>query len=78
MVNSLPITKLAALHDLNMAAHFCEYLYLVNQGYLVASGCPQDVLNPNLIHDVFGVKAVIGYHPANQKSYLYFQTEKDI
>ena len=60
-----------------MAAQFYEYLYFVNHGYLVASGCPQDVLKPALIYDVFGVKAIIGYHPANQKPYL-FSDGKDI
>jgi iron complex transport system ATP-binding protein len=78
LVHSLPITKLAALHDLNMAAQFCEYLYFVNHGYLIASGYPQDVLKPALIRDVFGVKAIIGYHPTNQKPYLFFQKGKNI
>ncbi|MFN7103796.1 MAG: hypothetical protein ACK4N1_14365, partial [Pseudorhizobium sp.] len=45
----------AALHDLNHAAMFCDRIAVMQGGRLVALGRPQEVLTRARIHDVFGV-----------------------
>ncbi|MEV0387180.1 ABC transporter ATP-binding protein [Nonomuraea sp. NPDC050643] len=52
------ITTVAVLHDLNQAATFCDRLYLMNAGRIVAGGPPDQVLTPDLISQVYGVRAV--------------------
>jgi iron complex transport system ATP-binding protein len=54
-VRSLGIGVLAALHDLVLSAKYCDYLYVMKQGQVVASGKPEEILTKALIGDVFGV-----------------------
>ena len=63
LVKRLQIGTLASIHDLNLAAAFCDRLYLINHGRIVASGTPQEVLTVELLRDVFGVEALIDPHP---------------
>jgi iron complex transport system ATP-binding protein len=63
LVKHLQIGTLASIHDLNLAAAFCDRLYVLNHGRIVASGTPKQVLTAPLLRDVFGVEALIDEHP---------------
>ncbi|AUG77919.1 ABC transporter ATP-binding protein [Kitasatospora sp. MMS16-BH015] len=56
-------TTLVALHDLNAAAAVCDRLHVLRSGTLVASGKPREVLTPELLAEVFGVRAAVTEHP---------------
>jgi iron complex transport system ATP-binding protein len=45
----------AVLHDLTMAARYCDRLLLVNGGELVADGTPEKVLTAQRLRAVYGV-----------------------
>ncbi|MEU1075538.1 MULTISPECIES: ABC transporter ATP-binding protein [unclassified Streptomyces] len=57
------LTVLAALHDLNLAAAHCDVLYVIDGGRIVAAGPPHDVLRPDVLAKVFGVRAHRVRHP---------------
>jgi iron complex transport system ATP-binding protein len=57
LVRSLGVTVLLTIHDLNMAGAYCDQLLVLNKGQLVANGEPDQVLNSELIQDVFQVSA---------------------
>jgi len=59
LVTRLPVTSIIALHDLNLAAMFCDNLAVLHKGKVVAAGAPEEVLTEDLIADVFGVRAYI-------------------
>jgi len=59
LVTELPLTTVVALHDLNLAAMFCDRLVVLADGRVVAAGDPTTVLTPDLIHDVYRVRAVV-------------------
>lgn len=44
------------MHDLNLAAKFCDRLYLLQQGKIVLSGTVTEVLSSPLVEDVFQIK----------------------
>ena len=46
-----------AMHDLNLAARFCDHMLLMSQGGLLAAGPPRVVLTPALLQQAFGVQA---------------------
>lgn len=52
-------TVVAALHDLNLAAMYCDRLCLLERGRVVAQGTPEEVLTPQQITSVYGVKAEV-------------------
>lgn len=47
------------LHDLNLAAQYADNLLVLKNGKLVAQGAPKDILTPELVYDVYGVKAEV-------------------
>ncbi|CAN5379775.1 ABC transporter ATP-binding protein [soil metagenome] len=50
---------IAVLHDLTMAARFCDQLLLLQDGRLVAQGPPATVLTADRLSDVYGIEALI-------------------
>lgn len=61
VVSGLGKTVVAALHDLNIAASFCDDIAVLDEGRLVAFGPPSAVLTPDRVSDVFDVTARIAY-----------------
>jgi iron complex transport system ATP-binding protein len=49
----------AVLHDLTMAARYCDRLLLIDGGRLVADGAPLEVLTPDRLAGVYGIRARI-------------------
>lgn len=72
LIRSLGLTALAALHELPLAAHYCDRLYLLKQGALVAQGTPTQVLTPEIIADVYGVRALVRASPRSGKPLIEF------
>lgn len=58
------LTAVAAIHDLNMAARFCDRLVLLADGQVQTEGAPGDVLTAETIEAVFGVEAAVYREPA--------------
>ncbi|MER7056259.1 MULTISPECIES: ABC transporter ATP-binding protein [unclassified Streptomyces] len=63
VLRRLPATVLLALHDLNLAAYYCDRLYVLSDGAITASGPPGAVLTPRLLAEVYGVEAEVATHP---------------
>jgi iron complex transport system ATP-binding protein len=53
---------LSVLHDLNLAAAYCDRLALLDGGRLVRVGRPADVLEPDILERVFGTRVWVGRH----------------
>ncbi len=52
-------TVVAALHDVNLAARYCDAVALLHDGTVRAAGRPAEVLTPELIALVYGVGAEV-------------------
>lgn len=72
MVRNLGITTLTSLHDLNLAAAYCDRIIVLSKGRVVASGTPQDVFGADLLRDVFGVHAAITTNPLNGRTNIVY------
>lgn len=80
VLRGLPATVLVALHDLNLAAYFCDRLYVLREGAVAASGTPEEVLTPRLLDEVYGVTAEVAVHPrtgAPQVTFLPGEAERE-
>jgi iron complex transport system ATP-binding protein len=42
-------------HNINLAANYCDELYLVKEGKLVAHGTAEQVIRPDLLQQLFGI-----------------------
>ncbi|MFT3721283.1 ABC transporter ATP-binding protein [Pseudorhodoferax sp.] len=66
------LSTIVALHDLNIAAHYCHRLVLMDQGRIAAEGPPAQVLTPAAIRQVYGVAAEVDSHPATGRPRISF------
>ncbi|UVI32598.1 ABC transporter ATP-binding protein [Paenibacillus spongiae] len=71
------ITVVAVLHDLNLAAHYCDKLLVLHEGRLVAFGAPSEIIETGLIDRVYGTKAVVVPHPVTGVPQLLLQPSAD-
>jgi len=55
LVHGLPLTTVAVLHDLNLAARYCDELVLLSAGHVVAAGVPDEVLVPEVLEPVYEI-----------------------
>jgi iron complex transport system ATP-binding protein len=57
LIRRLKTTTLAALHDLTLAARYCDRLAMLHGGRLIAVGTPAEVLTTDRIQAAYGVRA---------------------
>lgn len=57
------LVVVVALHDLNLAAQYCERLVLFHEGGIYCEGAPQEVLDAGIIKRVYGAEVQISPHP---------------
>ena len=57
IVKGLNRTVISAIHDLNIAAMYCDRLYVMKDGHVAAEGTPEEVLTSKMIKDVYEVDA---------------------
>jgi iron complex transport system ATP-binding protein len=67
VVKKLGIGTLAALHDLSLVSEYCDYLYVMSAGRIVASGTPQEVLTKAIIEAVYDVACETYTNPITGK-----------
>ena len=72
LVKSMEMTVVAALHDLNIASMFCDYIYVMQSGEIVAHGDPKQVLTEALIQSVYGVKAKLIFDEVLQTNHIVY------
>ncbi len=63
MLASMPITAVAALHDLSLAGLYCDHLIVLTDGRVAAQGPPAQVLTPRLFAEIYGLDAEVVPHP---------------
>ena len=68
------ITVFIAIHDMNMALRYCDYLIALNQGEVVAVGKTDDVLTEELMRDLFHVKIQISIDESGERYIRYYGT----
>ncbi|HCD9751892.1 heme ABC transporter ATP-binding protein [Pseudomonas aeruginosa] len=54
---------LVILHDLNLAARYCDRLLLLQNGRPHLLGTPEEVLRPEPLRAVFGLEVLVQRHP---------------
>lgn len=65
-------TVTLALHDLNLAAQYCDRIYLLKDGTAVEHGPPEAVLTAKIVESVFGRPAIVDRHPTTGRPHLFF------
>ena len=48
-------TTIVVLHDLNLAAQYCDHVVIMNEGTILKEGSPTEVLTPEILEPIFEV-----------------------
>lgn len=64
------LTVLAVMHDLNLAAAWCDRLLLLHEGRVFAAGSPEEVLTPEVIRRVYGGEVLVLRNPVCGSPYV--------
>lgn len=62
----LGIGVIIVIHDINLAARFCDHLVALYQGQLLLQGTPQQVMTPETLQRIYGIHLQIVPHPQEQ------------
>ncbi|MER7482015.1 ABC transporter ATP-binding protein [Streptomyces sp. NPDC126510] len=72
LVTALPVTTVVALHDLNLAAMYCDRVVVLCAGRVVTAGPAGDVLTAELIAEVYGVRAAVSREGPEGRPHVRF------
>ncbi len=56
---------IVALHDINLAARWCDRVVLLAEGRVVSQGTPAEALTPEALRRTFGIEMVVIPHPCD-------------
>ncbi|CEG85388.1 ABC transporter ATP-binding protein [Propionibacterium freudenreichii] len=65
ILTRLGTSTLIAMHDLDMAARYCDRIIVMSQGKVLASGSPADVLTAELISEIYEVPVILTRNPTD-------------
>jgi iron complex transport system ATP-binding protein len=69
------LTVLMIIHDLNLAAEYCHYLIMMKDGALHTKGSPAEVLNYEIIEQVYDTVVVTQNNPLSGKPAVFLVSE---
>ena len=64
-------TVVAAIHDLNMAAAYCDRLYALKDGAVVGEGAPESLLTPDFLRELYEVEAEVLTNARGQRRIFF-------
>ncbi len=65
------LAVIVVLHDLNLAARFCDRLFLMHKGTLHSSGAPEEVLKPEILEKVYATRIMTCPDPVDGKPLIF-------
>lgn len=71
-LKSLDLTVISAIHDLNIATTYCDYLIILKDGAIYTQGKPNDIMTKELIKNVFNVEVDILVHPQKGRPIIVY------
>ena len=71
LVKTLDVTVISAIHDLNIAAAYCDRIYILKDGVLEACGTPAEVLTTEMIKKIYKVDAEVAYDSLGKMHILF-------
>jgi iron complex transport system ATP-binding protein len=64
------LTVVAVLHDLNLAAEYCDRLVVLHQGRVGAEGPPREVVTSEMVARVYGAAVTVADNPVSRQPHL--------
>ena len=66
------LTVFSSIHDMNIAACYCDKIIMMKSGHIVKVGTPEEVMTPEMIKGLFGVDTEISVNPTTGKPNIIY------
>lgn len=63
----LGLSVIVVLHDINMAARYCDRLLALHSGRLLLDGSPSELMTDSNLHAIYGLPMQVVHHPLGQQ-----------
>ena len=73
IVKERNVTVISAVHDLNIAAMFCDRIYAPKDGRIAGEGTPESLLTPEFIREIYDVEAEVDKDKKGQMHILFVE-----
>ncbi|MEJ0230767.1 ABC transporter ATP-binding protein (plasmid) [Klebsiella michiganensis] len=73
LVKREKLTVIAALHDLNHAAMFCDRIIVMTSGHMAMQGTPLAVFTRENLHSWFGIDAIVEHDAGGENCFIRYQ-----
>lgn len=70
------LTVIAVLHDLNLAAQYCDRLLVLDEGRVIRIGVPEEIIQEVVIEQVYDIKPVVLNHPTMNVPQILLQRSR--
>lgn len=64
LCRELDLGVVVVLHDINMAARYCDGLVALHSGRLLAAGAPRDLMLDSTLEAIYGIPMHVMHHPS--------------
>lgn len=71
LCRSKNLSAILVLHDINVASHFCDHLYALKAGRLIASGPSESLMHAETLHTIYGTQMGVTAHPVHGTPLAY-------
>lgn len=68
---SMGLTVIMVLHDVNMAAKFSDHLIALHSGQIIATGTPESMMTPETLLKIYGMELALFPHPTTGQPISY-------
>ncbi|MBB6221185.1 ABC transporter ATP-binding protein [Rhizobium leguminosarum] len=65
------LTVIIVLHDINLAARYCDAIVALNRGRITAEGTPTEIMQADKLQSIFGVGMGVFPHPVRNEPVSY-------
>ncbi len=72
--NKFNMTIVMVLHELNQASRYSDYLFIMKKGNIVASGKPKDIINEDILQEVYPIECEIDQDPISENPRIHPMT----
>lgn len=65
------LTVIVVLHDINLAARYCDTITALNGGRVLMSGAPEEIMQEEALQAIFGTRMGVFRHPHHKQPVSY-------
>ena len=65
------LSVVVVLHDINMAAWFCDHIHALKAGRIIASGRPEEMMTAEVLREIYGLEMNVMPHPSRNVPLAY-------